>query len=210
MTHALDGREAGRQPGARCCFASSERKAEALAALDDVERLLIWAGPTTSRPGLRAAQKVHATAPAGRPKAVWRDFEQRSPEFYIALSEVVDHGLDVAASEGFLSEDIVARVRAQSLDDRFRRVALRGYQSFGARFALVQRRVIIGDEMGLGKTIQAIAVLATCAPATDRILPGRVPGERARSTGPREIETRSHLKVHRLHGPDREAASRTG
>ena len=31
-------------------------------------------------------------------------------------------------------------------------VSLRGYQAFGARFALVQRRVILGDEMGLGKT----------------------------------------------------------
>ena len=38
--------------------------------------------------------------------------------------------------------------------------SLRGYQSFGARFALVQRKVIIGDEMGLGKTVEAMAVLA--------------------------------------------------
>ncbi len=38
--------------------------------------------------------------------------------------------------------------------------SLRGYQSFGARFALVQRKVIIGDEMGLGKTVEALAVLA--------------------------------------------------
>ena len=121
-----------------------------------------------------------------RPKTVWKDFEQHSPEFYSALSEVVDGGPNVAASEGFLSEDIVARVRAQPLDERFRRVALRGYQSFGARFALVQRRVIIGDEMGLGKTIQAIAVLSHLRAGDEPLLPGRLPGERAGQLDPRD------------------------
>ena len=76
------------------------------------------------------------------------------------LGEIVDLKLDVAAAEGFLPDEIVAKVHEQSLDDSHRRVKLRGYQSFGARFALVQRRVIIGDEMGLGKTIEAIAALA--------------------------------------------------
>ena len=37
--------------------------------------------------------------------------------------------------------------------------SLRGYQDFGAKFALVQKRTILGDEMGLGKTIEALAVL---------------------------------------------------
>ena len=39
------------------------------------------------------------------------------------------------------------------------KASLRGYQSFGARFAIVQRKVIIGDEMGLGKTVESLAVL---------------------------------------------------
>ena len=74
-------------------------------------------------------------------------------------------GGDVAAAEGFLPADIVERVNASGWtrpgsSDSLR---LRGYQSFGARFALVQRRVILGDEMGLGKTVQAIAAMAHLA-----------------------------------------------
>jgi SNF2 family DNA or RNA helicase len=84
-------------------------------------------------------------------------------------------------------------------------VSLRGYQAFGARFALVQRRVILGDEMGLGKTIQAIAAMAhlraegathflVACPASVLI------------NWVREIEARCTLAAHPLHGPGRGAA----
>ncbi|WP_344507562.1 SNF2-related protein [Dactylosporangium maewongense] len=132
---------------------------------------------------VEAAQAVQATLQeaeqAGLPEAarevrkvrtpgdrwVWRDFERHSADYYGLLSQVVGLGGDVAASEGFLPADIVERVGAQQLDtsrlsDSLR---LRGYQSFGARFALVQRRVVLGDEMGLGKTVQAIAAMAHLA-----------------------------------------------
>ena len=96
---------------------------------------------------------------------MWRDFERRSAEYYGLLGQVVDLGRDIAASEGYLPADIVERVNAQRLDTSrlTESLRLRGYQSFGARFALVQRRVILGDEMGLGKTIQAIATMAHLA-----------------------------------------------
>ncbi|GAA2325679.1 DEAD/DEAH box helicase [Dactylosporangium salmoneum] len=110
---------------------------------------------------LRAAHELRAVRTPGDRQA-WRDFEQHSADYYGLLSQVVGLGGDVAASEGFLPADIVERVGAQQLDtsrlnDGLR---LRGYQSFGARFALVQRRVVLGDEMGLGKTVQAIATMA--------------------------------------------------
>ncbi len=168
-------------------FFAGERKAEALAALATIERILIWA--RANEVGGRPAGGARCNdGGCGARRPCGKTSRLRSPEFYSALGEVVDGGPDVAASEGFLSEDIVARVRAQPLDERFRRVALRGYQSFGARFALVQRRVIIGDEMGLGKTIQAIAVLGHLRAGAGRILPRRVPGERARQldTGDRD------------------------
>ncbi|MET7422683.1 SNF2-related protein [Dactylosporangium sp. NPDC005555] len=113
---------------------------------------------------LEAARSLRAVrTPTDR--QVWRDFEQRSADYYGLLSQVVGLGGDVAASEGFLPADIVERVGAQHLDtsrlsDNLR---LRGYQSFGARFALVQRRVVLGDEMGLGKTVQAIAAMGHLA-----------------------------------------------
>jgi SNF2 family DNA or RNA helicase len=185
-------------------FTPKQRRAEALAALETLERLLIWADASATESSMESAERLLRRRALSR-RAVWKDFEQRSPEYYIALSEIVDHGLDVHASEGFLSEDVLERVRAQSLDDRFRRVALRGYQSFGARFALAQRRVIIGDEMGLGKTIQAIAVLCHLRAGDDRYFLVVSPAS-VLINWQREIETRSHLRVHRLHGPDRDIA----
>lgn len=54
-------------------------------------------------------------------------------------------------------------VQRVELDTSLMRSALRGYQEFGAKYALLQQKTILGDEMGLGKTIQAIAVAAHLA-----------------------------------------------
>nr|WP_107104002.1 gluconokinase, GntK/IdnK-type [Streptomyces niveiscabiei] len=102
-------------------------------------------------------------------------------------------------------EEIAERVRVQRLDDTHRRVSLRGYQEFGARFALARRKVILGDEMGLGKTIQAIAVLAHLAAEGHRrflvVCPASV-----LVNWTREVEARSALPVRVLHGPARHDA----
>jgi SNF2 family DNA or RNA helicase len=149
--------------------------------------------------------------------AAWAGFELRSAEYYSLLAEISGRAPDTAAAEGFLPEEVAERVRGVRLDDSLRRVSLRGYQAFGARFALAQRKVILGDEMGLGKTIQAIAVLAHLA-AEGR----EAAGERQAAGGrerflvvcpagvlvnwTREIEARSALRVTVLHGPDRQDA----
>src|SRR5690606_26982775 len=92
----------------------------------------------------------------------------------------------------------------QQLDDTYRRVSLRGYQAFGARFALVQRRVMLGDEMGLGKTIQAIAAMAHLRALGHThflvVCPASV-----LVNWMREIDQRSLLRSFRLHGPERDA-----
>lgn len=135
------------------------------AVADDAARRVRAMVDTAESNGLpRAAQEVRAVRKPSD-EQVWRDFEQHSADYYGLLSQVVGLGGDVAASEGYLPADIVERVGAQQLDtsrlsDSLR---LRGYQSFGARFALVQRRVVLGDEMGLGKTVQAIAAMAHLA-----------------------------------------------
>ncbi|WP_404192268.1 DEAD/DEAH box helicase [Streptomyces tauricus] len=132
----------------------------------------------------------------------WVDFELRSAEYYSQLAEIAGSAPDVEASEGFLPAEVADRVHAQGLDDTHRRVSLRGYQSFGARFALAQRRVVLGDEMGLGKTIQAIAVLAHLAADGHRhflvVCPASV-----LINWTREIGSRSTLRAVPVHGPDR-------
>ncbi|WP_033328103.1 DEAD/DEAH box helicase [Streptomyces yerevanensis] len=135
----------------------------------------------------------------------WVDFELRSTEYYSQLAEVAGSAPDVAAAEGFLPAEVAERVHAQGLDDTHRRVSLRGYQSFGARFALAQRRVVLGDEMGLGKTVQAIAVLAHLAAHGHShflvVCPASV-----LINWTREIRSRSTLRTMPVHGPERRHA----
>ncbi|WP_433422892.1 DEAD/DEAH box helicase [Microtetraspora malaysiensis] len=135
----------------------------------------------------------------------WADFELRASEYYSLLTEAAGLEPDRAAAEGFVPDDISSQVKAQQLDDTHRRVSLRGYQSFGARFALVQRRVILGDEMGLGKTVQAIAALAHLKARGGRHFLVACPAS-VLINWVREIEGRSTLRAHPLHGPDRLAA----
>jgi superfamily II DNA or RNA helicase len=176
------------------------RRAEALAALDRVRSLLEWAAGSGF--GATVAQATALAAGTVEPAVAWKDFERRSVEYYGRLGEVVDLGLDVAAAEGFLPTEIVDRVNQQSLDDTARRVSLRGYQAFGARFALAQRRVIIGDEMGLGKTIQAIAAMTHLRALDHRHFLVACPAS-VLVNWIREITARSTLRPHRIHGPDR-------
>jgi SNF2 family DNA or RNA helicase len=160
-----------------------------------------WASARDARLTQAESALSHSEVKA---EVAWSDFERRSVDYYGLLGELVDLKLDVAATEGYLPAEIVAQVHEQSLDDTFSRVSLRGYQSFGARFALVQKRVIIGDEMGLGKTIQAIAAMAHLrAMGATRFLV--VCPTSVLINWTREIATRSALSGYRLHGPERVA-----
>ncbi|MGF1663653.1 MAG: DEAD/DEAH box helicase, partial [Kineosporiaceae bacterium] len=143
--------------------------------------------------------------PPAVPRVAWRDYERKAAEYHTGVEEVLGAGRDLRASRGHLPEEVAAHVQLQELDGTHRRVALRGYQAFGARFALAQRRVLLGDEMGLGKTVQAIAAMAHLR-AIGRthflvVCPASV-----LVNWTREVTARSRLRVHRLHGDDREAA----
>jgi superfamily II DNA or RNA helicase len=210
---ALAGDLAAERPAAaaagagpvRRLFMSGRRRAEADAAAARVATLL---GQAEASGLLRAAEEVRAVGtPTGA--EIWRDFERRSAAYYGLLGQVVPLGGDRAAAAGHLPADIVKRVSAQRLDtsrlsDQLR---LRGYQSFGARFALVQRRVILGDEMGLGKTVQAIATMGHLAATGDThflvVCPASV-----LINWTREVAQHSTLPVVPLGGGDRERAAR--
>jgi superfamily II DNA or RNA helicase len=187
----------------RMLLAGPRRRAAAPAALGTAASLTDRAG----RDGTAGRLTALAAGLAGTPPArrVWADFERRAAEYHTALAEIVGLGPPAEAVEGFLPADIAERVRRQPLDGTYRRVTLRGYQSFGARFALAQRRVILGDEMGLGKTIQAVAVLAhlRAGGATHFLV---VCPASVLVNWLRELAERSTLTVHRLHGAGRPEA----
>ncbi|WP_267243201.1 DEAD/DEAH box helicase [Streptomyces sp. PR69] len=188
----------------RMWLAGREKREEALAAAADL-RDVVDEAEEGGVPVLLAQTSADLLRGPAAEAEAWVDFELRSAEYYSLLAEISGTGPDVAAAEGFLPGELADRVRRQPLDDTYRRVSLRGYQSFGARFALTQRRVVLGDEMGLGKTVQAIAAMAhLAAEGQSRFLvvcPASV-----LINWTREIRARSALSAVPLHGVERQDA----
>lgn len=106
--------------------------------------------------GRRVCQDIRAGGASGDP---WDDFIARPADYFALLSELGLITEDEEKAHGDLAEDIVRAVRAGTQDGVPVGFVAR-LSGAGARFAPVQRKVIIGDEMGLGKTVEAIAVLA--------------------------------------------------
>jgi SNF2 family DNA or RNA helicase len=153
---------------ARLLFTFGAKKRD---ALDAVERLRAYLDtPEAAAFAGRLTEADAAVGESAHPRAaaeLWRDYERNAAAFTAAVEQVgrggaVDGapGPVVPSSYGFVPLEIVERIAAFDLDESYLRVTLRGYQEFGAKFALVQGRTILGDEMGLGKTIQAIAAMA--------------------------------------------------
>jgi len=149
--------------------------------------------------------KTHAAATNGDP---WDDFLARPADYFALLSELGFITEDEGKSHGDLPDEIVEAVRQFELKADYLTASLRGYQSFAARFALAQLKVLIGDEMGLGKTVEAIAALAHLRASGEHhflvVCPAAVV-----TNWIREITAKSKLTAHRLHGPDRTQAART-
>ncbi len=181
-------------------FSGPRRREETQTALARVGQLVQSAESSGLAPEIENAHRILITRPD--PAAAWEEFQRRSPEFYGLLGEIVQLAGEDHAAAGFLPTELIEQVARHPLDDSFRTVSLRGYQAFGARFALAQRRVIVGDEMGLGKTIQAIAVIAHLrSTGASRFLVACPASVLVNWT--REIRERSALLAYRLHGPER-------
>ncbi|MFJ8251596.1 DEAD/DEAH box helicase [Streptomyces sp. NPDC094466] len=188
----------------RMLFTGREGRARAREAVGSVHAAVADA-VERELPVLFAQASADLLRSPASPAAAWVDFELRSAEYYSLLAELSGTGPDRDAAEGFLPAGIADRVRALRLDDTHLRVSLRGYQAFGARFALAQKRVVIGDEMGLGKTVQAIAALAHLAAHGEShflvVCPASV-----LINWTREIRARSTLRAVPVHGAERTEA----
>jgi superfamily II DNA or RNA helicase len=131
---------------------------------------------------------------------VWIDFLSRPADYFGMLTELGFVTEDEMKMHGDLPEEIIEAVRTKELKRDYLTASLRTYQSFGARFALVQEKVVIGDEMGLGKTVEALAVF-THLRATGHshflvVCPAAVV-----SNWIRETAKHTKLGAARLHGP---------
>jgi superfamily II DNA or RNA helicase len=183
-------------------FVPSTRKVEADAAVatlgehlaePNVDQFRTWLGETTREIERRRAADE-----------IWADYEQNAAQLLGALDGLT--GVDAqSAGRGHLPAEIVERVQAIDLDRSLLKVGLRGYQSFGARFAIAQGRTILGDEMGLGKTVEALGALChLSAQGHTRamvVCPASVVANwRA------EILRHTHLTPHVVHGSGRDRA----
>lgn len=85
------------------------------------------------------------------------DFAKNSPAYYALLESVT--GIKHNYSPSGLPDFIVSKVNEFKLNTNGLKGVLRTYQEFGTKYALYNKRTLLGDEMGLGKTMQAIAMM---------------------------------------------------
>ena len=186
----------------RMLFTFSKRKRqEARDALTQLDATLSSRQVAAARKRLsRAESELDKAEKTQRAARLWSDYLARPVAYNGLLIEV--GGLDPVkeAGQGFLPAEIAEQVRVLPLDQSRLKTSLRGYQAFGAKFALVQERVILGDEMGLGKTMQSLAAMCHLAAkgATHFLVvcPASVV-----VNWTREVERHTLLEARRVHGP---------
>jgi len=91
------------------------------------------------------------------------DFRNNSAPFYALLERMCEREISFNSKYGGIPEKLVEEINAVPLKLDKLNANLRPYQEFGVKYAIHQKRVLLGDEMGLGKTIQAIASMVHLA-----------------------------------------------
>lgn len=185
----------------RMFFSRTRKKAAAMDAVGQLQLLV-------ESPAARSVHSALAAIKSAGPSDLWSDFEHNAAAYNTLLSWAVGgERAHSAEAHGFVPAEVEREAERTALDRGLLHVVLRGYQEFGAKFALSRRRSIVGDEMGLGKTIEAIAAIAHLAASGERgflvVCPASV-----MVNWLNEIATHSKLRVHRLHGPERDDAVR--
>jgi superfamily II DNA or RNA helicase len=188
---------------------SGRKKLQARDALAELGAILSSKPVATARKRLsRAEAALEKADKEQRATRLWNDYLARPVTYNGLLIDVAQLDPEREASQGFLPADIAERVRVLPLDQSLLKTSLRGYQAFGAKFALVQERVILGDEMGLGKTMESLAAMCHLAAAEGAthflvVCPASVV-----INWTREVERHTLLEARRLHlpGAKRQAA----
>lgn len=138
----------------RFLFRGTPARSVALEAAQELARLL-----THETPSVADLRQLKSALVAITPSIdeAWRAFASNPHSINQVLAESGRQREAPEATQGYLPGDIARHVNAQQLDTSLLKATLRGYQAFGARFALAQQRTILGDDMGLGKTVEALA-----------------------------------------------------
>lgn len=187
--------------GLKWLFCSRQKKQQAIEAYDTLRTLLRGAYFRRAQELRDELTRVEDTSAA----RAWADFSANSIQFFNLLEEIEPGVLGTDDAVYGLPEDLAREIQAQEFFPEGLRCQLRRYQEWGVKYALHQRRVLLGDEMGLGKTIQAIAVMVslrnTGATHFLVVCPASV-----LTNWCREIQRMSDLPVTKVHGQDRTEA----
>ncbi|MGJ7905169.1 DEAD/DEAH box helicase [Actinopolyspora sp. H202] len=186
----------------RMMFAGRAKKQDSLRALARLEDLLEqpWVERITD-----AARRAYEVAGRQNAAESWRDYQQRAAVYNTLLSGITGVAeTSEASARGFVTGEVEREAAAVELDTSLLHVVPRGYQAFGAKYALAREHCVIGDEMGLGKTVEALAAMAhLAASGSTHFLVVAPAGVLVNWVD----ETRRHtrLTARGLHGPHRDA-----
>jgi SNF2 family DNA or RNA helicase len=185
----------------RMFFSGRRKREEAANALEQLS--LVVARPETTRVEGQLEDVLRQVRAKPPKQDVWTNYESCVAEYNGLLVDVGGLSPDNEAAEGFIPTELAQRVHEHPLETELLRVSLRGYQAFGAKFALQQRHAMLGDEMGLGKTIEALAVMCHLRVQGESHFMVVCPAS-VLVNWLHEVERHTDLEAVRLHGADRE------
>ena len=137
----------------------------------------------------------------------WKAFKSDPARFYSLLEECESkHSTkrkrpeDISYLDVFDSE-LLEDIKHVELQTSGLLCILRPYQTFGVKYILYQKNVLLGDEMGLGKTIEAIATIISLRNSGETHFAVVCPAS-VLINWQREISRHSDLKSYILHGKE--------
>lgn len=179
-------------------FSSAKEREEALAAAEALEsRLSGEFGDITVLDEYQEVKKADITE-------CYAHFYENAAVYYSTLEKYCKNLPVTQSTQGGLPQELVAEIEAVELDLSGLKATLRGYQEFGVRYAIHQKRTLLGDEMGLGKTIQAIAAMVALKAEGKHHFMVVCPAS-VLINWCREIKKFSDMEVTKIHGSDEEA-----
>lgn len=181
-------------------FTSKKKQQRAIDAYERLDALLHSEYKKASEGVIQAADLRNLAN-----EAAWSEFETESIRYINVLEEIVPELLGNDDSIYGLPEELALEIRDEPVFFEGLKCELRPYQEWGVKYALHQKRVLLGDEMGLGKTVQAIAAMVslknTGATHFAVVCPASVI-----TNWCREIVKHSDLHVVKVHGTGRDTA----
>lgn len=193
----LDRTQLTKQP-IRWFFSRQKTRTAAIDALTRLDTLL--QGPVGEE--LPRVVRAYWLSASANDVQSWDDFSSHSVEYYSILESITGTKVDDQKTQGNLPQGLIDRVESQKLNCSLLKSSLRGYQEFGAKYAIVQGHTLLGDEMGLGKTVEAIAAMAHLQSEGAHYF-GVVCPASVLINWCREIVQHSNLKPYQVYGGDR-------